>query len=243
VFLLFVVVPSAKIPPDIIAILGAVILIIISNQEIDRIVNEIDVGLLFYLMGIFVVAGSLEYTGLVQNLGNLLGKLTGGNILVTILSILWISGLLSATIDNIPITKVLIPAISSITVGYPENYRKMAFYALAIGANWGDNFTPMGDNILVMNIASKNKRPIRMKEFWKIGFIATFFQLCIVTIYYGFLLNWVFGIFALFVFILFFGSYSIVKLNPNIIQKFKKYLEKRRDSRKNGIKNPKKVKK
>ena len=243
VFVLFIAIPSHIIPSDIIAIGGAMVLILISSQDMEKIINEIDTGLLFYLMGIFVIAGSLEYTGLLQQLGNLFARLSGDNILAAILSILWISGLLSATIDNIPITKVLIPAVSSIAVGYSDMNRKLAFYSLAIGANWGDNFTPMGDNILVMNIASKNKRPIRMREFWKIGFTATFFQLCIVTIFYGFLLNWVFGIFALLGFILIFGVYYILKLNPNVMQKYKNYREKKRLTKKNGNKNSKKTKK
>ncbi|TFG22933.1 MAG: hypothetical protein EU533_03700 [Promethearchaeota archaeon] len=243
VFVLFIIIPPIIVPPDIIAIGGAMVLVLISSQDMEKIINEIDTGLLFYLMGIFVIAGSLEDTGLLQQLGEFIARLSGDNILVAILSILWISGLLSATIDNIPITKVLIPAVSSITVGYTEMNRKLAFYSLAIGANWGDNFTPMGDNILVMNIASKNKRPIRMREFWRIGFIATFFQLCIVTIFYGFLLNWVFGIFALLGFMLIFGLYYVLKLNTQTILKFKNYREKKRSKRKNGNEKPKKNKK
>lgn len=228
VFILFISIPSTMLSPDVIALSGAMILLIISWEDVDRIISEIDMGLLLYLMGIFVIAGSIEYTNILQNLGGLLGRLSGDNILIAILAILWISGILSATIDNIPITKVLIPAISSITIGYPENYRKLAYYSLAIGANWGDNFTPMGDNILVMNIASKNKRPIRIKEFWRIGFITTFYQLCMITIFYGFLLNWIFGIVALVVFLLGCTALILIKFNPHILKKYKIRQEKKK---------------
>jgi Na+/H+ antiporter NhaD/arsenite permease-like protein len=237
VFLLFIFIPSSIVSPDAIAISGAVILVIISKQEMDQILNEIDIGLLLYLMGIFVIAGSIEFTNILQSLGVLIGNISGDNILLGILSIMWISGLLSATIDNIPITKVLIPAVTSITIGYPTNYQKLALYSLAFGANWGDNFTPMGDNILVMNIAKKNKRPIRIKEFWKIGFISTFYQLSLVTIFYGFLLNWIFGLFALVGFIFIFGMYALMKLQPQILKKNKMKIKNWRLKRKNGYKN------
>ncbi|MCG3222368.1 MAG: hypothetical protein H7641_13395 [Candidatus Heimdallarchaeota archaeon] len=58
------------------------------------------------------------------------------------------------------------------------------FYALSFGANWGDNLTPLGDNILVLNIAEQNNRPIKIKTFWKIGFSTTIVQLFLVTIYF-----------------------------------------------------------
>jgi len=58
------------------------------------------------------------------------------------------------------------------------------FYALSFGANWGDNLTPLGDNILVLNIAEQNNRPIKIKTFWKIGFSTTILQLFLVTVYF-----------------------------------------------------------
>ncbi len=62
--------------------------------------------------------------------------------------------------------------------------RKQIFYSLSFGANWGDNLTPLGDNILVINIAEQNKRPISFKSFFKLGFITTNYQLIIISIYY-----------------------------------------------------------
>ena len=231
VLILFFIIPSSILPLDIIALSGALILLIISWEDMDRIISEIDISLLIYLMGIFIMVGSLEYTNILEIIGGLIVRISGGNILASILLILWISGLLSANIDSIPITKVLIPTISTITNGYTEDYRKLANYALVMGANWGDNFTPMGDNMLVMNIAKKYKHPVRFKEFFKIGPIAVLFQLCIVTIIYGFLLEWIFGLIALIVFLLGLSVFLILRLNPRILQKYKIRLDIRRKTK------------
>jgi hypothetical protein len=40
----------------------------------------------------------------------------------------------------------------------------------------------MLDNILVMNICERHKRPISFKQFFKLGFITTVYQLTLVTL-------------------------------------------------------------
>ncbi|MFW9894808.1 MAG: hypothetical protein ACFFD7_03295, partial [Candidatus Thorarchaeota archaeon] len=98
--------------------------------------------------------------------------------------LLWISAYFSSCIDNIPITKVLIPVADIMSQSVSLVNRNKIFYSLAFGSNWGDNLTPLGDNILVVNIAEQNKRPISLKSFFKLGFVVTNYQLLIISIYY-----------------------------------------------------------
>ncbi|MBN1800481.1 MAG: hypothetical protein JW891_03190 [Candidatus Lokiarchaeota archaeon] len=74
------------------------------------------------------------------------------------------------------------------------NSSKEIFYSLAIGANWGENLTPLGDNILVVNLAEQNKRPISFKQFFKLGFITTIYQLSIISLYYTIKFHFLIGI-------------------------------------------------
>ncbi len=209
----FVLVPTSIITPDIIAISIAIVLIIISRLEPKEIINKIDYELLFYLIGIFIITGSLESLGVLSLIGNFLSGI-GGNIpFIQIIFILWFSALLSSSLDNLPITQVLIPVIDTMMQIYPAAIRNLSFYTLAIGANWGDNLTPLGDNILVMNIAEQNKRPLSIKKFFKLGFVTTIYQLIIVTIMFTiiFYLNiglLILGLLCLFI-ILFYLFYKI----------------------------------
>lgn len=205
----FTLIPSDVLSADIIALIGAMMLVLISKLDIDKIVQELEMDIFIYLLGVFIIAGSVEYTGLLEKIGIFLSNLSGGNFFVVILLILWSSAILSSTIDNIPITKVLIPSIDSITATFTGANKKLAYYSLSIGANWGDNLTPMGDNILVMNLAEKNKRPIRMIEFWKVGFVTTIIQLIFATVYFTLITNIIAGLIFLVICCLLFAFLSI----------------------------------
>jgi len=194
VMLLFISIPSTIIPPDIIALTVALILVIISKLEPKDIISKVDFELLLYLMGIFVIAGAFEILGIADFLGSSLFNLGTGDIFLQLILILWISSFLSSAIDNIPITKVLIPVIDSIPGTGSSIFQNQKFYSLAIGANWGDNLTPLGDNILVVNLAEQNKRPISFKQFFKIGFISTIFQLTVATIIFTLMFKFIIGI-------------------------------------------------
>ncbi|MFX0047442.1 MAG: SLC13 family permease [Candidatus Hermodarchaeota archaeon] len=181
---LLIIIPSSLLSPDIIALTMALILIVITRLNPKEIINKIDFELIFYLLGIFIIVGGLEITGATDVLGLFILSLGSNNIFFQLLVILWFSAYLSSCIDNIPITKVLIPVADVMTTTASLINRKQIFYSLSFGANWGDNLTPLGDNILVVNIAEQNKRPISFKAFFKLGFITTNYQLIIISLYY-----------------------------------------------------------
>ena len=218
-FILFIAIPPSLLPPDIIALTIGVILIILSKLEPKEIISKIDIELILYLIGIFILAGSLELLGVLDIIGTFISNIGGGDTYILLILVLWISAFLSSSIDNIPITKVLIPVIGEIPGVTSEIIKKQLFYSLSIGANWGDNLTPLGDNILVINIAEQNKRPISFKQFLKIGFITTIYQLIIITIYFTLILRLILGLILIFSIILvIFVLVLIIKFGPNKIR-------------------------
>ncbi|OLS27102.1 MAG: Arsenical pump membrane protein [Candidatus Heimdallarchaeota archaeon LC_3] len=212
----FLIIPVELVPPDIIAITIAMIMVIVTyfqNVDENKILNKLDYQLILYLLGIFVIAGGLEVTGIIDSIASLLNNL-GSNLttLTQIISIMWIAAILSSLIDNIPITKVLVPIVDDfIPESASSEINKRYFYGLSMGANWGDNLTPLGDNILVINLAEQNNRPIRIFDFWRLGFITTMFQLMIASLYFIILFDVVFG--AFFIGILLLAYFSLWILN------------------------------
>ena len=229
--LLFIIIPPNIISIDIIALTVALILIITSRLNAKELISKIDLELLLYLLGIFIISGALENTGILDLIGESISSIAGGNPLTQILIIMWFSAYLSSNIDNIPITKILIPVIGNIPSIHNAN---QPFYSLAIGANWGDNLTPMGDNILVANIAEQNKRPIRMKQFFKLGFFTTNYQLSIITIFYVLIYQFFVGLLIiLIIFVILFIFFIVQKLSSkrgkkskidNIIRKIRNLI-------------------
>ena len=190
----FIVIPSTLLGSEIISLLGAVVLIIISRTDVKILFKKIDFELLVYLFAIFLISGALEYTGLLESLGNLLLKLTMGDLYKTLLFILWGSAYIGSNIDNIPITKILLPVTDNMTEGFTFAQKRFIYYGLTFGANWGDNLNPMGDNIIVFNVAEQNKTKLQVKDFFILGFVTTNFQLLLLTIYFSYLINWVSGL-------------------------------------------------
>lgn len=201
VLVAFIVIPATIVPLDIIAILGAAVLLVISGLDAGDLIKKVDFELIVYLLGIFIISGALETVGVLQVIGIGLANLTGGEPFATLILILWVSAFLSASIDNIPITKVLIPVVDQMSVGASAATRKLYFYGLIFGANWGDNLTPMGDNIIVMRLAEQNKRPINVRDFFLLGFTTTILQLVVLTVFFSFLMNLVVGILLLVAFV------------------------------------------
>ena len=169
-------------------------LIIITRLDPKDIISKIDFELIFYLLGIFIIAGGLEITGVTDAIGVVLLNIGGTNFYVQLLILLWFSAYLSSCMDNIPITKVLIPVSDAMAGNVSLINRNKLFYSLTFGANWGDNLTPLGDNILVFNIAEQNKRSISFKSFFKLGFVTTNYQLILISLYYTLVFNTLLGL-------------------------------------------------
>ncbi|MHA1377507.1 MAG: SLC13 family permease [Candidatus Helarchaeota archaeon] len=179
-FILIIIIPDF---PDIVALTIGIFLIIISKLKTEDVINRINFELILYLLGIFVITGCLTYVGIISSIGFALKSITGGNPMVTTQVILWISAFLSSSIDNIPITTALIPILPILTFGFSIPQTQISYFSLGLGANLGDNLTPMGDNILVMNLAADNKIKIKFKDFFKIGFFSTIIQLLCASFY------------------------------------------------------------
>ncbi len=213
----FAAIPPSILSPDIIAMTGGISLIIICKLKGKEIIAKIDLELILYLLGIFIITGAMEFVGVLNLVGEGLSGITGGSTFITLITILWVSAFLSSSIDNIPITKALIPVVNTMTTDLTSLQIKSSYYSLAYGANLGDNLTPLGDNVLVMNIAEQNDSPITFTQFFRLGFIATTLQLIAITIFYLFLSNSYAGILVIsFIFLILFLGIFIRYLRQNV---------------------------
>lgn len=231
-FGLFLTIPSNIIPLDIIALSIAILLSLISRLDPKDIIQKIDMDLILYLIGIFIVSGGLELTGVIELLGNFISGILGSSQLGQIILIMWVSAIASSNIDNIPITKVLVPIIGDITQGLGYGDSKILYYSLALGANWGDNLTPLGDNVLVMKIAEEQKSPITVKQFFKLGFVTTILQLMFVSVIFIIMYSLVLGLTILAILIGLFLLMRIItkKGSEKVRTKIAKISEKMRNA-------------
>jgi len=167
---------------DFVAISSAIIILLLSGADPDETLRNIQWGTIFFFVGLFTVVGGLEKTGFLESVAQSLIRIAGNNKIIAISLILWISGLASGIVDNIPITMTLIPIAKTMVQTFNMN---ILWWCIAIGAGLGGNLTPIGSpsTVIAMGIAKKEGNPISFDEFFKIGFIVTITQLLLSTLY------------------------------------------------------------
>ncbi len=115
-----------------------------------------DYKTLLFFIGLFVVGGGLEKTGILTLLAGFIGNVSGGNLKVMIAIIIWVSAVASAFIDNIPFAATMIPVISSLSAAQGVDISILA-WALAMGTDIGGSATPIGTSANVVGIATAAK--------------------------------------------------------------------------------------
>ncbi|GAI97290.1 unnamed protein product, partial [marine sediment metagenome] len=168
----------------IVYLLGAITLLFVSHDKPDKIYAQIDWRIIFFLIGLNVLAGTLEENGLIEIASSKLLNLTKGSINLLSFTILGVSTFSSSFFDNIPIIALAIPVIKNISHHLGSSITVL-WWALALGANIGANGTLIGtaSNLIVADIAEKNKQPIPFWYFIKVAFPLVILNLIISSIY------------------------------------------------------------
>ncbi|OEF96342.1 SLC13 family permease [Desulfuribacillus alkaliarsenatis] len=175
-----------------IAMAGAVILMCIGidDHEVHDIFNKIEWVTIFFFVGLFMLVGTLVEIGLIKQLALLAIDYTQGDLERTAILLIWMSGIFSATIDNIPFVATMIPLIQTIgELGGLTDIEPL-WWALALGACLGGNGSLIGAsaNVIVAGMAMREGREITYLGFLKIGLPITIISLVMATIYLYFVI-------------------------------------------------------
>lgn len=134
----------------------AAVTLITSGKDALDLLKKVDYKTLLFFVGLFVVVGGLEQTGILTILAGFIGKVSGGNLQVMIAIIIWVSAVASAFIDNIPFAATMIPVIDSLAAAQGIDISILA-WALAMGTDIGGSATPIGASANVVGIATAAK--------------------------------------------------------------------------------------
>ena len=162
----------------------AVVTLITSPKHIVQILKKVDYKTLLFFIGLFVVVGGLEQTGILEIVAGFIGKISGGNVYLMIAIIIWISAIASAFIDNIPFAATMIPVIQSLAATTGVSLPTMT-WALSMGTDIGGSATPIGAsaNVVGTSVAGKAGYPVGWGEYCKKAVPATIIVMAICTIY------------------------------------------------------------
>jgi Na+/H+ antiporter NhaD/arsenite permease-like protein len=169
--------------PATVALAGATAMLITTRQPIEDALRGIEWPTLFFFLGLFVMVGALEETGVIREIADAIGTVTGGDRTAELLGIAWVSALGSGVVDNIPFTATMIPVVEQLQDG--NNGDDAYWWALAIGACFGGNATLIAAaaNVAAAGMAARAGKPIGFVTFLRAGIPATLVSMLLATVY------------------------------------------------------------
>ena len=147
--------------------------------------EKIEWSALLFFAGLFILVGAVGNVGYLEDLAVWIFDNFGSDPVMLAVAIVWVSAIASAIIDNIPFTAAMIPVIVSIVEANPELDIAPLFWALAMGAGFGGNATPIGSsaNVMTVAISERGPRPITTAEWVKVGLPVMMITCVVATVF------------------------------------------------------------
>jgi len=169
VILLFFLHNWLHLQPAFVALLGASVALAWVQPDLDQVLKDVEWSVLLFFAALFVTVGGLQSSGLLNWLAEDITALASQRLLLTGVVLIWVSALLSAAVDNVPFTIVMIPIIMDLEAT-GVNITPL-WWALALGAGFGGNGTPIGStaNVVTITVSEKTASPITARIWMKTG--------------------------------------------------------------------------
>jgi len=157
VLLLFLVHHHLHFYPAYVTFIGVAIGFALIRPDPETLLKQLEWPVLMFFAALFVIVGGVQYSGLLQLVGQSLAGFARdpGHLLITCIALLWIAALLSAVLDNIPFTITMIPIVLNLE-GIGVNATPL-WWALALGVGLGGNGTHIGATANIICVAESER--------------------------------------------------------------------------------------
>ncbi|SDZ81819.1 possible tyrosine transporter P-protein (TC 2.A.45.2.1) [Desulfuromusa kysingii] len=197
--------------PATVALMGAATLLLVSGEEPQSILAEVEWPTIFFFIGLFIIIGGIVKVGLVEDMSRAMIAVTNPqpqDMTILAMVMLWFSAICSAIVDNIPFVATMNPLLIDMIhkiyglqsgTATAEHIQHMAmmpvWWSLALGACLGGNGSPIGAsaNVIVVGLSEKAGYKISFTQFLKYGvpvMIMTVFLAMIYIYVRYYLLKW-----------------------------------------------------
>lgn len=168
-------IPNWGIESGTIAVAGASMLLLLTmpdrEKALEHVLSKVEWTTIFFFVGLFVLVGGLEVNGIINWMAAKTMQLTGGEPAATTMSVLWLSAIMSAFVDNIPFVATMIPLVQDMgAMGYAD--LEPLWWALSLGACLGGNGTVIGAsaNVVALGLARQHKLRVSFMQYFVVGF-------------------------------------------------------------------------
>jgi Na+/H+ antiporter NhaD/arsenite permease-like protein len=176
---------ALHVEPATVALTGAAVALLVTKVPIDRALSQIEWPTLFFFVALFVMVGALEETGAIDEVASAIEDITAGERSAQLLGTIWLSGIGSAIVDNIPFTTAMIPVVGELQASGGTSDDDAYWWALSLGACFGGNATIIAAaaNVAAAGLTERAGRPIGFVTFLRVGLPVTVVSLAIGSLY------------------------------------------------------------
>jgi Na+/H+ antiporter NhaD/arsenite permease-like protein len=163
-----------------IAITGAILAIVVTRADMEKVIHRIEMDSILFFIGLFVLVGTLQLSGALQVLADIMLDVSGGDPLILAIIIITVISFLSAVVANIPITIALAEVIRILLdpVANPEFAAQTIFgfpvggflwFTLLYAVTFGGGLTPFGTvtGVIGVQVLSQQGHPVSFMDFVK----------------------------------------------------------------------------
>jgi Na+/H+ antiporter NhaD/arsenite permease-like protein len=176
----------SQMPPGVVALSGATLLIVWVRPDMPRMLREVDWTTLLFFIGLFVIVGAMEATGAIEWAASHIITFAGNSLDRAAVLITWVSGVASGIVANIPFTVAALPVADYLTANISGGSgSRIIYWALILGADLGGNATYLGSapNIVAVGLLAQAGVRLTFARFFRDGLPITIVTLFIATIW------------------------------------------------------------
>jgi Na+/H+ antiporter NhaD/arsenite permease-like protein len=173
-------------PPGVVALSGATILIVWVRPDMHSMLREVDWTTLLFFIGLFIVVGAMEATGAIDWLASRVILLAGDSLDKAALLVNWVAGIASGIVANIPFTVAALPVADYLTANISGGSgSRIIYWALILGADLGGNATYLGSapNMVAVGLLAQAGIRLSFGRFMRDGVPVTVLTLIIASIW------------------------------------------------------------
>ena len=144
------------------ALIPAFVLLLIGGGDTENVIKKVDYDVLLFFIGLFIIVGGLEKTGVIAIFASGLVSIAAGNNAALMSLLLWGSGFASGVIDNVPFALTMSYVIRDMSLVPSILATSLMVWAVSLGTDIGGNLTPIGASANVVAYSSLEKHGTRM---------------------------------------------------------------------------------
>lgn len=172
----------------VIGLAGTILLLLVTAEEADLKVSlkSVEWSALLFFASLFIMVAAIEKVGVLEHTSQFILESAGNDYLMLLLIIVWVTGLISMLVDNIPFVTLMVPVILKIQTDLPPGVDPtLLWWALSMGATFGGNGSMIGasSNVVCSEVSRKEGVPITFLGYLKYGLPVMFVALSVASVY------------------------------------------------------------